>query len=228
MLRPSSLVTRRGNVPPAHASGTSRWGPKQRRAYQRLLSGLHLAASRNQVVRIITLTTVPGTGYQDLKHTWQTLRKRIERTFHAKVNYWKLRTNEGARGVIHLLYVGPWVPQSWLSWNWKSLVGAPVVYIQMLKKRRGSRRIANYMISNYMMHHEFMRQSWSWGWVFRGFVGAWKQVLSKSPSLGDAIIAWNRILGTGSPEWFLKVFMGTAWLQTRLKKRVGSLTDVVI
>lgn len=227
----SSLVTRRRNVPPtgtAPGGSSSRWGAKQRRAYQRLLSGLNLAASRNQVVRILTLTTVPGPGYQDLRHPWQALRKRIERKYHAKVNYWRLRTNEGARGVLHILYVGPWIPQSWLSRAWYQLVGAPIVYIQMLKKRQGSKRIANYMISNYMMHHEFMRQSWSWGWVFRGFVGAWKQVLRIYPSLADAIIAWNRVIRTGDPEWYLKVLFGTAWVQTRLKKRLGSLNDRVI
>jgi len=224
-LAQSSLVTRRRNVPPARGS---RWGPKQRRAYQRLLSGLNLAAARNQVVRIITLTTVPGPGYQGLRHPWQALRKRIERRFKAKVNYWRLRTNEGARGVLHILYVGPWIPQSWLSRAWRDLVGAPIVYIQMLKKRRGSRRIANYMISNYMMHHQFMRQSWSWGWVFRGFVGAWKQVLRISPTLVDAIITWNRQIRTGDPEHYLKVLFGDAWVQTRLKKRLGSLVDVVI
>ncbi|MBA7676310.1 hypothetical protein ES703_84551 [subsurface metagenome] len=224
-LAQSSLVTRRRNVPTARGS---RWGPKQRRAYQRLLSGLNLAAARNKVVRILTLTTVPGPGYQDLRHPWQALRKRIERRFHAKVDYWRLRTNEGARGVLHILYVGPWIPQSWLSRAWRDLVGAPIVYIQMLKKRRGSRRIANYMISNYMTHHEFMRQSWSWGWVFRGFVGAWKQVLRISSTLGDAIITWNRQIRTGDPEHYLKVLFGDAWVQTRLKKRLGSLTDVVI
>jgi len=230
-LASSSLVTRRRNVPPAGTDpggSSSRWGSKQRRAYQRLLSGLNLAAARNQVVRIITLTTVPGPGYCDLKNPWQALRKRIERKFKTKVNYWRLRTNEGARGVLHILYVGPWIPQSWLSWNWKNLVGAPIVYIQQLKKRRGSRRIANYMISNYMTHHQFMRQSWSWGWVFRGFVGAWKQVLRLSPSLADAIITWNRQIRTGDPEYYLKVLFGTAWLQTRLKKRLGSLNDTVI
>lgn len=215
-------------MPPDRSSSSGRWGPKQRRAYQRLLSGLNLAVARNQVVRILTLTTVPGPGYQDLRHPWQALRKRIERKFHAKVDYWRLRTNEGARGVLHILYVGPWIPQSWLSWNWRDLVGAPVVYIQMLKKRRGSRRIANYMISNYMTHHHFMRQSWSWGWVFRGFVGAWKQVLRLSPTLADAIIVWNRQIRTGDPEKWLRVWLGSYYCQTRLKKRLGSLNDRVI
>jgi len=52
--------------------------------------------------------------------------------------------------------------------NWNEIHGAKIVDI---RKVRGEKRIARYLISNYLVNQTFVRMSWSWGWVFRGFVG---------------------------------------------------------
>jgi len=222
----TSLVTNARNVP---LSGDSEpWGPKQRRAYQRLLSGLHHHISQGHTIRVLTLTSVPDTDWRDLNKNFQILRKRIEHKW-GKMEYWRLRSYEGpGAGVLHILYSGPWIPQKWLSWHWEDITDASIVYIQQLKGRRGSKRIASYMISHYMMHHDIFRQSWSWGWVFRGFVGYWSRVKLATPCLGAAIILWRRMMSFEDPKRMLRLWFGEYWKATRFSSRPGSLGDVVI
>ena len=229
---PSRLVTSGAGHVSDHTNrdspGAGSWSSKQRRSYQRLLSGLRHHQARGEIVRILTLTSVPGTSWRDLNSRFQVLRKRITRKY-GKLDYWKLRTYEGpGAGVLHVIYVGPWIPHSWISRVWGEIHGAPIVYIQQLKKRYGSKRIARYMITNYMQHHEVSRQSWSWGWLFRGFVGYWHRIVRRSPCLYDAIGTWTRILVKEDPLKWCKIWLGSYYCQTRLKKRLGSLADVVI
>ncbi|MBA7676307.1 hypothetical protein ES703_84548 [subsurface metagenome] len=231
-LAQSSLVTDAQNLPSLSmlkvGGDVPRWGPKHSRAYQRLLSGLGHHLQQGHRVRILTLTSIPGTSWRDLNGWFQALRKRVDRKFGA-MEYWKLRAYEGpGAGVLHILYVGPWIPQSWVSRVWKELTGAYIVYIQELKARSGKKRIARYMISNYMMHHDVFRQSWSWGWLFRGFVGYWDRVKKGTPCLLDAITVWNSMIRNSDPKKMLDMWLGEYYLQTRLKKRLGSLVDVVI
>lgn len=213
----TSLVTNAQNVPLGRGSS---WGPKHSRAYQRLLSGLGHQLARHKIVRIMTLTSVPGTSWRDLNGWFQVLRKRIDHKF-GSMEYWKLRAYEGpGAGVLHILYVGPWVPQRWLSWNWADITEASIVYIQQLKTRYGSKRIARYMISNYMMHHDIFRQSWSWGWLFRGFVGYWNRVKDRCGDLSTAVEVWKRMIRNGDPKKFLDMYFGDYYQQVRWKKGV--------
>ena len=228
----SSLVPNAQNVPSGHGSS---WGPKHSRAYQRLLSGLGHHLQQGHMVRVMTLTSVPGSSWRELNGWFQALRKRTHREFKAAhgglhiFQYWKLRAYEGpGAGVLHILYVGPWIPQAWLSRVWEELTGAYIVYIQQLKRRAGSKRLARYMISNYMLHHEVFRQSWSWGWLFRGFVGYWERMKKSTPDLSTAIAVWKRNIRNSDPQKYLDMWFGDYHRQTRLKKRLGSLNDTVI
>ena len=203
---PSSLVSNERNVPEGIVPGIP-WGPRQRRSYQRILSGLSRAKARGEELRILTLTSAsrdPHHGHDRSKiaHNFQVLRKRILRSLGVKVEYFRLRTDEGPGGVLHVIYKGGFIPQRWLSRNWKQIHGAPVVWIQKL---RGSpRRLANYLVSNYLVgHHGFTRQSWSWGWVFRGFVRTWHSVLDDSANILEGIRRWNLLMGMKDPrQWY--------------------------
>jgi len=224
----TSLVPNAQNVPSNLSNAGSSWGPKHSRAYQRLLSGLGHHLQQGHQVRILTLTSVPGTSWRDLNGWFQALRKRVARRF-GSMEYWKLRAYEGpGAGVLHILYVGPWIPQAWVSRVWEEITGAYIVYIQQLKRRAGSKRLARYMISNYMMHHEVFRQSWSWGWLFRGFVGYWERMKKSTPDLSTAIAVWKRNIRNSDPQKYLDMWFGDYHRQTRLKKRLGSLNDEVI
>ena len=167
-LRRSSLDINVQNLPKR-----STWSKKQKRAFHRLLSGLKRARALGKTVRFMTLTSSPTSKWRKINPHFQVLRKRIDRNF-GKIDYIKFRTNEG-HGVLHIVFVGPYIPQGWLSRNWNEIHGAKIVDI---RKVNGEKRIARYLISNYLVTQTFVRMSWSFGWVFRGFVGWWKKFVA--------------------------------------------------
>jgi hypothetical protein len=169
-LRRSSLDSNIRNLPKR-----SGWSAKQKRAYQRLLSGLTRAKTLGKKVRFMTLTSSPNSSFSELNEHFQVLRKRIKRKFGVKIDYIKFKTNEGY-GVLHVIFVGSFIPQQWLSRNWEEIHGAKIVDVREV---RGEKRLARYLISNYLVTQTFVRMSWSWGWVFRGFVSMWKWFVRK-------------------------------------------------
>jgi hypothetical protein len=191
-------------VPSAGAAPARRYGPKSRRAYHRILSGLKRQRALRRRIRFLTLTSPLESSMEELGRRWQTLRKRITRKWGIKLEYWRLKTNEG-NGVLHILYAGPYIPQSWLSRNWEEINGAWNVDIRAL---RGEKRLTRYLIGQYLSNQEedymiYTRQSWSWGWCFRGFVGIWKRLVAKSGSLGEALRVWDAMLRVRDPvSWF--------------------------
>lgn len=90
-----------------------------------------------------------------------------------KFDYLKIETYEGANGVFHILYFGDYIPQKWLSDNWKDITEtAYIVDIRAVRKGvYNSKKLASYCVSQYCSgQSKFVRYSWSWGWCFRGFV----------------------------------------------------------
>jgi len=220
MLVSSSLVKE-----PTKLAGTgrpSRWSPKARRWYQRLLSGVTHHQANRRVLRVITLTSGPEAPVQEeLNASWSALRKRIDRKWpRAGFEYWKLRTSEGL-GVLHVIYSGPWIPQSWLSRTWQEIHASPVVYIQKLRYRR--KKLISYLMTHYLPAHDdgrlYTRMSWSWGWVFRGFAGAWRWFWRRGPTRYDAIFDWNKLMRRKDPEYYYKMKRNLLYEQTLLKKR---------
>ncbi|MBA7551059.1 hypothetical protein ES705_43593 [subsurface metagenome] len=193
-----------------------------------MLSGVtHHEANRHRI-RVITLTSSSEAHYYDINAHFQVLRKRIMRKWPgAGFQYWKLRTSEG-HGVLHILYVGPWIPQSWLSWNWDEIHNSRIVYIQEFQRRR--KKLVSYLLSHYLPSHEgehlYTRMSWSWGWVFRGFCGAWRYFWKLGPTMYEAIYEWNKLMRREDPYYYYKMKRGLLYEQTVLKKR-GIMGTVV-
>ena len=123
----------------------------------------------------MTLTSSPSSSFGELNEHFQVLRKRIKRKFGVRIDYIKFKTNEGY-GVLHIIFVGAFIPQQWLSRNWEEIHGAKIVDVREV---RGEKRLARYLISNYLVTQTFVRMSWSWGCVFRGFVNMWKWFIRK-------------------------------------------------
>jgi len=199
---------------------TSSWSPKARRWYQRLLSGITHHQANRRVLRVLTLTSsLDAPAQEDLNSSWQVLRKRIDRKF-GRLEYWKLRTSEG-HGVLHIIYSGSYIPQSWLSRSWQDIHASPVVYIQKLRFKR--KRLINYLMTHYLPAHDdgrlYTRMSWSWGWVFRGFAGAWRWFWKKGPTRYDAIFEWNKLMRRADPLLYWKMKRNLLYKQTVLKKR---------
>jgi hypothetical protein len=192
---PTSLDPRLQNSPPKPRI----WTPKQKRAYHRLLSGIKRGEAFGERIRFMTLTSAPGSERKRLNKDFAILVKRIRRRF-GRFEYWKIRTNEG-HGVIHVVFKGPYLPQRWLSDQWLEIHGAPIVDIRQF--RFGSRRLARYLVGNYLCKQTFERMSWSWNWVFWGFVSVWRKLIEE---LGypKALEYWNWILSLKDPPPLLK------------------------
>ncbi len=218
MMSTPSLVRVPTKLAVPHVSS---WSPKARRWYQRVLSGVTHHQANRRILRVITLTSGPRAPPQDeINASWQVLRKRIVRKWHIKLEYWKLRTSEG-NGVLHIIYSGPYIPQRWLSRNWAEIHNSPIVYIQKMRFKK--KRLVNYLMKHYLPAHDhgglYTRMSWSWGWVFRGFCGAWKWFWKRGPTRYEAIIEWNKLMRRANPLWYYKNMRGLLYEQTLLKKR---------
>jgi len=217
MLRvPSSLVTEPTNL--AGSRLRSRWSPKARRWYQRLLSGLTHHKSQGRILRVMTLTTAPGACDRDLNADFQALKKRILRKWPCKFDYWKLRTSEG-NGVLHIIYSGIYIPVAWLKQVWSEVHGGSyIVYLQKLRGKR--KKMINYLMGHYLPAHAggrlYTRMSWSWGWVFRGFAGAWRYFWKKGPTMYDAIYDWTKLMRRADPLFSYNTMRNRVYKQTKL------------
>lgn len=159
-----------------HKSPSSLWSKKQRRSFHRVLSGLKRAHYLGVPIRFMTLTSADRSRYAVINDDFEVLRKRIVRHF-GRFEYCKIRTSEG-NGVIHVLYRGSFVPQSWLSDAWGDIHGSPIVDIRLLKGR--TKPIARYLAVQYMsLQIGFTHLSWSWRWICRGFVRIWHDMVSR-------------------------------------------------
>ena len=171
------------------------WSPKQKRFFQRLMSGLTRAMHKGERVRFLTLTSAVGSDFRRLSKDFQVLRKRIEHAFGVLLQYCKINTSEG-NGVIHALFVGSYVPQDWISKAWSEIHGGSmVVDIRevRLRKRSDVKSMGRYLVSQYLARQPYERMSWSWRWVCRGFVGIWRDLVSRH-GLKDALVKWNHFL----------------------------------
>jgi len=166
---------------------------KQRRAFQRLMSGLTVGKSRRERLRFMTLTSSPESKGRNLNADFRALKMRIFRKFHFKMKYWKIRTNEG-NGVLHIVFRGKYIPQKWLSEQWANIHKSPIVDIRSLcETRKGLTGIVFYLVGNYLSKQSFERMSWGYSWVFPAFVGCWKHLIEKY-GFKQALYLWRRLL----------------------------------
>jgi hypothetical protein len=190
-----------------HSQG---WSIKQRRYFQRFLSGIKAAEFRGEIVRFLTLTSCSSSNFAELNRHCENLVKRIRRGYFlseeerqrrkrigkiVRFEYCKVATNEGY-GVLHIIYVGEYIPQRWLSKTWKELHGAEIVYIESLY--RGSKGIARYLATQYLslQNATYTRVSYSSGWVCRGFVKRWRYLWKVLDSKKSVLAYWDCLLAS--------------------------------
>jgi hypothetical protein len=169
------------------------YSKKQRRAFQRLMSGLTVGKSRRERLRFLTLTSSSESEGRSLNADFRILKMRILRKFHFKMKYWKIRTNEG-NGVLHIVIRGKYIPQEWLSEQWADIHKSPIVNIRSLREtRKGLTGIVFYLVRNYLSKQSYERMSWGYSWVFPAFVSCWKRLIDKY-GFKQALFLWNRLL----------------------------------
>lgn len=131
----------------------------------------------------MTLTSIKYPK-RELKDGFDVLRQRIQRAryerdgFHGfKFNrYFCIRTSEG-NGVLHIVFWGRFIPQKWLSAQWKDINGAHRADIRKVwdeKRRVGG--LVGYLITNYLTEQPIQRMSYGWRWAWLGFCKSWKCV----------------------------------------------------
>ena len=189
-LHPSLDITIQNSTVdrPSCSTWISTWTPKQKRLYHRLLSGFK-KRTNGERIRFMTLTTSDYCDYYSLGKHWSALQMRIIRRFK-RFRYIKIMTCEGY-GVLHIVFDGTYIPQKWLSTAWREIHDSPIVDIRSLP-RTDNKRLARYLISHYLTKQSYMRMSWSWSWVYRGFVSRWNSL--KQHYKDHALMMWQRHL----------------------------------
>lgn len=82
-----------------------------------------------------------------------------------------------SRDHIHVIYRGKYIPQEYLSQLWNKIHQSPIVDIRSIRPWKTDRqRVASYL-AKYMSKELWRRYSWSWGWVYKGFVKVWQKAL---------------------------------------------------
>lgn len=166
---------------------------KQRRAFQRLMSGLTVGKSRRERLRFMTLTSSPESVGRNLNADFRALKMRILRKYGFKMKYWKIRTNEG-NGVLHIIFRGKYIPQKWLSEQWADIHKSPIVDIRSLHEtRKGLTGIVFYLVGSYLAKQSFERMSWGYSWVFPAFVRSWRCLVEKY-GIKRGLELWNKLL----------------------------------
>lgn len=234
------------------------WTTKQRRCYQRIKSGL--TWHKNEILRFLTLGSAPNMKC-DQQKAFRKLKLRLGRLTLSKLydegyitkdqlithysekpmgyvpqlNYVNIRTTEGPEGVLHILYFGDFIPQSWLKETWYDLTGTcRSAYIKMCKQPTyNENKLARYCVSQYCTGQtEYLRFSYSKNWVYPGFVRHYRTLKADctdySYSIGECfgrpvypikinqlIDAWNDWLNYHGTISFSK-FRGNPPLETEI------------
>jgi DNA binding domain of tn916 integrase. len=178
-------------------SGSVGFLPKQKRCFQRSLSGLLKASYAHQRCSFLTLTSGVGFDVSCLPSCWQTLRKRIEHQFGFLAQYLAVRTSEG-NGVLHILLVASeFIPKHWISHAWSEITQGVSRIIRIrevrMSKKSDAKKMARYMTQYVAGQMAFERFSSSWDWIFRGAVGVWKD-LCRVHGVHQAIVRWEWLL----------------------------------
>lgn len=138
---------------------------KRKRAFHRIMSGLQSKGP----YKFLTLTSSPESP-DDIQRSWRKLIMRLHRRGLLKDGY--IRVTEythAGRPHYHVIYRGGYIEQAMISALWGQLHGAPIVYISRVKSKKG---ISGYL-GKYMAKEGQGRLSWSYPWVYQGFVTAW-------------------------------------------------------
>jgi len=152
------------------------------------MSGIEIAYQLGEPIRFLTLTS-SDESTRPIKKSFAILVKRIRRKF-GSFEYLDVNEKPGEpRSHLHVLFRGSFLHQAWLSQAWCVINKAPIVDIRLV---RGSKRqIAGYLLK-YLDKEQTSRIGMSSGWVFKGFVGFWKEVVKDYGQY--AVNTWTHFL----------------------------------
>jgi hypothetical protein len=183
------------------------WSDAQKRAYHRIKTGI--SYHKGKVLRFLTLGSIPEMK-RDQQASFRVLKERIRRLTIKKLldqgyiskrqlkiqytgksldekldfHYLKIKTSEGPNGVLHILYFGDFLPQSWLKENWNEITGGcnSAYIVAAHKETYNETKLAKYCIVQYCIRQsgsnrksKFLSYSWSPDWAYSGFIRDWQR-----------------------------------------------------
>ena len=126
------------------------WSGRMKRAFRNVKTFCCACDFRKNRIFMMTLTSSRESG-GDIHRSWEALKQRIRRGYHrkrkqvSKFEYVLVRTNEGVKGVLHVLFYGTFISHGWLSRVWKDIHGVSVVWLKEVRKRK-RRRLYMYLV----------------------------------------------------------------------------------
>lgn len=201
---PSSLLDNESTSARQHREYLNLTAEQKRfkRGYHRVRSGLE----RSGNVRFLTLTSSPQAP-TDFQRSFRKLIMRLRRRGLVQ-DYIRVpeKTSLGQRH-DHILFRGSYIEQAYLSHLWREIHNSPVVDIRRVG---GRHRLACYL-ANYLVKSPAGRYSYSWGWVWKGFVKSWKFLKTMSRGSGQdyktLLTAWRKfVILNVKPECELGVY----------------------
>lgn len=146
------------------------WSRKQKRCYQRINTFADYFRGRDYQLLRMDLTSSEESDYGKIGEHFNTLLKRIKRKYPYEVEVFRVKTKEGF-GVIHAILAvrfrdgrkeGVWIDQGWLSENWQDIHKAKVVFVKRIRgKDKDQKRVACYLVNQYISGQSFDNYSWS-------------------------------------------------------------------
>jgi hypothetical protein len=181
------------------------WSKFVKRRYGQMLSWVKEARGRGCQLLRMDLTTASNIDKNTLKKHFQELRRRIEKKYGYRIEFYKIVTSEGF-GVYHLILAiewarAVWIPQAWLSEQWDKIHGSKIVYIRRMgNRKRDDTKVASYLCCQYLADQDkHVRVSWSW-WRSRLAIGKSWNFLKRQIMSGFSVSSWmgrspfNRLL----------------------------------
>lgn len=146
---------------------------RKKRCFHRVISGLEKGGD----LRIIVLTSSDD-AINPIQRDFRRLVMRLKRRSLVQDYIKVIETADDGRDHIHMIFRGDFIAKAYLTYLWEMIHQSPVTWIQKVKPSgRDKRRVATYL-AKYMAKELHHRYSWSWGWVYKGFVRVWREVLA--------------------------------------------------
>jgi len=183
---------------------------KARRAYQRIISGLHKPGS----YRLITLTS-SDQAPRDIQASWHILINRLRRLGNVRAYIKVIETRPDSRSHIHLIARGTYLDQALISALWSSIHNSPIVDIRAVQGGNRHRwAVARYLVK-YLTKELHRRVSPSRHWLYPGSSHAWNSLVRatiRCNQLSPGSVTWSQVLSA----WHVHLQQG-AQLGTTLK-----------
>lgn len=176
---------------------------REKRCKFSVIAGLNAAVAKNDVIRLVTLTSSPESP-ADINRSWQIARQRLKRRGF-KIEYIKVAEFNASGNLrhLHLLTYGSYIPHRTLQRIWKEVHKAFHVNIKKVGTKQAAWYVSKYVTKSLQARREMALDiiskpdltpedtervikllnersyTYSQGWAFKGFRGFWRDLVGR-------------------------------------------------